>query len=220
MYQNIASAGLVFTTVNDQECALSGIGTCTDSSIVIPAEHMGRRVTMIADMAFAHNHAITSIMVPATVKRLGDYAFAWCHNLHAVTFENNGVHTIGERCFIGCDKLMQLYLGDSLSTIGEKAFAFCSSLCTLALPYGTRTVGHSAFEGCRSLQTVILPETLEKLSDNMFGACISLTSVSLSSLTRSIGYYAFSYCRNLKHINVGNALVDDNAFFGCESLAC
>ena len=219
MQQFKASAGLAFTSINDNECALSGIGTCTDSSIIIPAEHMGRTLTQISDMAFAHNHQITSIMVPPSVKVIGDYAFAWCHNLHAITIENHGVNTIGERCFIGCDKLMQLYLGDSLHTIREKAFAFCASLHTLALPYGTRNVGHSAFEGCRSLETVILPETLETLSDNLFGACISLTTVSLSSLTRSIGYYAFSYCRNLKHINTGNALVDDQAFFGCESLA-
>lgn len=219
MHQIIASAGLAFTSLNENECSLSGIGTCRDSNIVIPAEHMGRAVTQISDMAFAHNHDIISVMIPSSIKHVGDYAFAWCHNLHAVTFENHGVQTIGERCFIGCDKLTQLYLGDSIRAICEKAFAFCASLRTLALPFGTRTVGHSAFEGCRSLETVILPETLEALPDNMFGACISLTSVSLSSLTRSIGYYAFSYCRNLKHINVGNALVDEHAFFGCEALA-
>ena len=219
MYTTHVSTGLDFVALNEHECALSGIGACKDSNIVIPAQHMGRNVTKIADMAFAHNHDIVSIMVPPCVKEIGDYAFAWCHNLHAVTLENHGVQMIGERCFIGCDKLTQLYLGDNLTTIGEKAFAFCSSIRTLALPYGTRMVGHSAFEGCRSLETVILPETLNALPNNMFGACISLTSVSLSSLTRSIGYYAFSYCRNLRHINVGNAMVDEQAFYGCESLA-
>lgn len=220
MHQSLVSAGLSFKVLNDNECALSGIGACKDTCIVIPSEYMGRTVTCIADMAFAHNHEIISVMVPSSVKHVDDYAFAWCHNLHAVTFDNHGVNTIGERCFIGCDKLTQLYLGDSITSISEKAFAFCSSLRTLALPYGTRTVGHSAFEGCRSLETVILPETLNNLPNNMFGACISLTSVSLSALTQSIGYYAFSYCRNLKHINVGNAQVDEFAFYGCEALAC
>lgn len=220
MYTKTVSTGLLFTALNDHECALSGIGTCTDDHLVIPEQHMGRAVTQITDMAFAHNHDIISVLIPSTIKHVGDYAFAWCHNLHAVTIENHGVSKIGERCFIGCDKLTQLYLGDCLTTIGEKAFAFCASIRTLALPYGTRTVGHSAFEGCRSLETVILPETLNTLPNNMFGACISLTSVSLSSLTRSIGYYAFSYCRNLRHINVGNAVVDEQAFYGCESLAC
>lgn len=219
MYANTASVGLAYSALNEHECTLSGIGTCKDSNIVIPEFHMGRRVVGIADMAFAHNHDIVSVMVSSSVKEIGDYAFAWCHNLHAITLENHGVHSIGERCFIGCDKLTQLYLGDSLTTIGEKAFAFCASIRTLALPYGTRLVGHSAFEGCRSLETVILPETLNALPNNMFGACISLTSVSLSALTRSIGYYAFSYCRNLRHINVGNATVDEQAFYGCESLA-
>ena len=219
MQQYVSSVGLTFTKLNDTECALSGIGTCNDQSIVVPTEYMGRIVTQISDMAFAHNHDIVTVLIPSSVKHIGDYAFAWCHNLHAVTMENNGVTFIGERCFIGCDKLTQLYLGDSISSIQEKAFAFCSSLRTLALPYGTRNVGHSAFEGCRSLETVILPETLRALPDNMFGACISLTTVSLSSLTRTIGYYAFSYCRNLRHINVGNAQVHEQAFYGCESLA-
>jgi len=219
MQNTIFSVGLSYTTLNENECALSGIGHCQDTGIVIPVEYMGRKVVQIADMAFAHNHDIVSIMVPPTVKHIGDYAFAWCHNLHAVTFENHGVNTIGERCFIGCDKLTQLYLGDSLIFIGEKAFAFCASMRTLVLPLGTREVGHSAFEGCRSLESVILPESLNSLPDNMFGACISLTSVSLSGRTRTIGYYAFSYCRNLRHIDVGSAIVHEDAFYGCESLA-
>lgn len=219
MQNKAASFGLSFITLNDHECALSGIGNCHDSRIVIPSEYMGRTVVQIADMAFAHNHDIVSIMIPPSVKHIGDYAFAWCHNLHAVTLENRGVNTIGERCFIGCDKLAQLYLGDSLISIGEKAFAFCSSIRTLALPFGTREAGQSAFEGCRSLESVILPESLSTLPNNMFGACISLTSVSLSGRTRSIGYYAFSYCRNLKYVNVGNADVHEDAFYGCESLA-
>ncbi len=219
MQQMKTSAGLVFTAINENECALSGIGTCADRNIVIPTEHMGRTVTQIADMAFAQNSEITSVYVPASVKAIGDYAFAWCHALCSVTFENHGVTAIGERCFIGCDSMSTLYLGDAIRTIGEKAFAFCSSLQTLTLPYGTREVGHSAFEGCRSLASVSLPETLDTLPNNMFGACISLTDVSLSSLTKSIGYYAFSYCRNLRNINVGSALVDEQAFLGCEALA-
>ena len=219
MQQMKASAGLAFTAINDNECALSGIGTCTDSNIVIPVEHMGRRVVSIADMAFAQNHEITSVYIPASVNMISDYAFAWCHGLVSVTIEDHGVRTIGERCFIGCDSMTNLYLGDAIRTIGEKAFAFCASLQTLALPHGTREVGHSAFEGCRSLTSVVLPETLDTLPNNMFGACISLTDVSLSSLTKSIGYYAFSYCRNLRSINTGDALVDEQAFMGCEALA-
>ena len=219
MHQYKASAGLAYTAINEYECALSGIGTCTDRAIVIPTEHMGRRVIAIADMAFAQNHEITSVYIPATVKAIGAYAFAWCHGFVSVTIENNGVKSIGERCFIGCDTMTSLYLGNAIHSIGEKAFAFCVSLLTLSLPHGTREVGHSAFEGCRSLETAILPDTLDSLPSNMFGACISLTNVSLSAMTKSIGYYAFSYCRNLTDINVGNAMVDDQAFWGCDALA-
>ena len=61
MQQIKASAGLKFTAINENECALSGIGTCTDRNIVIPTEHMGRAVTGIEDMAFAHNHEIASV---------------------------------------------------------------------------------------------------------------------------------------------------------------
>ena len=159
MQQIKASAGLAFKAINENECVLSGIGTCTDRNIVIPTLHMGRTVTGIADMAFAHNHEISSVCVPATISMIGDYAFAWCHGLVSVSIENNGVRALGERCFIGCDNMTTLYLGDSIRNIGEKAFAFCASLQTLALPHGTREVGHSAFEGCTSLVSVFLPET-------------------------------------------------------------
>ena len=77
MYAQVASVGLVFTALNEHECALSGIGTCHDNHIVIPMQHMGRNVVGIADMAFSHNHDIVSVMVPSSVKAIGDYAFAW-----------------------------------------------------------------------------------------------------------------------------------------------
>ena len=218
MQEYRASAGLAFTAINENECALSGIGTCADRNIVIPADHMGRTVVAIADMTFAQNREITSVYIPASVKSIGDYAFAWCHALVSVTVENNGVNMIGERSFIGCDSLTQLYLGDCVRGIGEKAFAFCASLQFLSLPFGTKQVGNSAFEGCRSLVSVALPETLDTLPANIFGACVSLTDVSLSAFTKSIGHYAFSFCRNLRTINVGNARVDEQAFMGCEAL--
>ena len=91
MQQIKASAGLAFKAINENECALSGIGTCTDRNIVIPTEHMGRTVTGISDMAFAHNHEIISVYIPASITMIGDYAFAWCHGLASVTMEHHGV---------------------------------------------------------------------------------------------------------------------------------
>jgi len=74
--------GLRFSSNGDGTCVLSGIGECTDSSVVIPEfSPFGERVTEIATMAFYQCESITAVQIPASVTAIGRLAFADCKNL-------------------------------------------------------------------------------------------------------------------------------------------
>ena len=98
-----------------------GIGTCTDTAIVIPEVYMGAPVTAIGDEAFKGNENITSVVIPDSVNTIGEHAFARCKNLAEVTI-GNGVYSIGQYAFFTCKKLTKVTIGSGLAYVGESAF--------------------------------------------------------------------------------------------------
>ena len=76
------SNSLAFASAGDGTCTVIGIGTCTDSCVVIPAySPAGDRVTSISARALYGCKQINAIQIPATVEHIGALAFANCPNL-------------------------------------------------------------------------------------------------------------------------------------------
>ena len=80
------SEGLEFTSNNDGTCYVSGIGTCTDTDIVIPTEYNGMRVTEVGSAAFENYSSLTSIKIPNSVTTIGDDAFLYCSRLTSINY--------------------------------------------------------------------------------------------------------------------------------------
>lgn len=76
-----ASEGLAFTLKDDGTYDLSGIGTCTDTNIVIPSMVDGISVTSINmtgnESVFEDNSSIESIVIPDSVTHL----YSFCYRL-------------------------------------------------------------------------------------------------------------------------------------------
>ena len=102
LYKNPPSEGLSYF-VNGTYAVCSGIGTCTDSQIVIASSYLGFPVTQIAQSAFDADYypqvkGIKSIIVPDTVERIGNYAFYNCNGLEFAVIPKN-VTYIGAYAF-------------------------------------------------------------------------------------------------------------------------
>ena len=123
--------GLKFTlNSNKSSYSVSGIGTCTDSDIVIPCTYNGLPVTSIGSYAFSSCDSLTSITIPASVTSIDSDAFSWCASLTSVTIPDS-VTSIGNNAFDSCDSLTSITIPDSVTSIGDRAFAFCRSLKTV-----------------------------------------------------------------------------------------
>ncbi|MBE6665657.1 MAG: leucine-rich repeat domain-containing protein [Ruminococcaceae bacterium] len=101
------SIGLKFTSNGDGTCYVSGIGTCTDTDIVIPSVYNGERVTSIGSDAFYDCTGLTSITIPDSVTSIGSYAFDSCSGLTSVTI-GNSVTSIGFYAFVRCTGLTSI----------------------------------------------------------------------------------------------------------------
>ena len=216
----VYSEGLEFTSNGDGTCSVSGIGTCTDTDIVIPlTSPAGDSVTTIGFFAFSSCDSLTSVTIPDSVTTIDNYAFSWCYSLTSVTIPDS-VTTIGNQAFSSCDSLTSVTIGDSVTTIGERAFNGCSSLTSVTIPDSVTTIGSYAFSDCTSLTSVTIPDSVTYIGEYAFSYCTSLASITIPDSVTTIGWYAFEDCRNLKSVTIGDSVttIGYGAFASCTSL--
>lgn len=166
------------------------------TSVIIP-----EGVTKIGSNAFAEyfqdESTLTYVRLPSTLEEIGLYAFGDCRNLQ--------INEIPQKCRI----------------IGEGAFHMCRRLCvSLVIPEGIEIIAESAFYGCSSLKTVRLPGTLKAIEFLAFSYCSSLESIQLPEGFEKLGCRAFDECTHLRSINFPSSITEiaSGAFANCVSL--
>ncbi len=68
---------------------VTGIGTCMDEHVVIPATYNGLPVNRIEDSAFQDVAGVYTIYLPNSVTSIGDDAFSGCSNLKTVFYQGD-----------------------------------------------------------------------------------------------------------------------------------
>lgn len=230
------SEGLDYDISEDEKiCTITGIGTCTDTEIVIPHEIQGYTVTAIDYIAFVFSD-ITSVTIPGCVTSIGGSAFAECSKLESVII-CNGVESIIDFAFGACTSLKSIHIPSSVTSIGEGAFSGCTSLESMSV--SPNNPSYYSTESCLievetktlisafndyiipadgsvttigtdafrygDLQSIIIPEGIVCIDEAAFYECPSVTSITIPSSVASIGTDAFGGCTELESITV-----DDN----------
>lgn len=120
--------------VNDYTYTENEDGTITITSytgdaeeLLIPSEIDGKTVSAIGSGIFSPlnggNKTIKKITVPASVKTIGEEAFACATALEEVYIED-GVTEIGDLAFSGCTNLNKITIPKSVEKIGKGAFLY------------------------------------------------------------------------------------------------
>ena len=138
------SNGLQFTSLGDGTCALTGIGVCIDACVVIPEfSPFGDRVVEIAPRALYGVSTVTAIQIPASVRVIGDLAFAACENLIyiSVSAQNTAF----------CDAEGVLYTLDRSVLLAYPAMR-AGEVATISTE--TARIADMAFFGCVYLKSI------------------------------------------------------------------
>lgn len=109
----------------------------TERRIVIPSKIGGLPVNEIGREAFAVKNIanapdIEQIMIPDSVKKIGDRAFSRSE-VRNIIF-GNGVKSIPKEAFLLCRRLENVRLSAVLVSIGESAFRLCENLRYIIFP--------------------------------------------------------------------------------------
>lgn len=223
-----------FLPSEDGTCSIKPLSNAMKTgAVVIPEEVDGFTVISIGANAYASNRNITSIVVPDSIKEIGENAFKGATKI--ANFEAIGVEKIGGGAFYGCTALVTFNAPNAVE-LGDGVFEKCSKLndvkvgasmipanqfkgCTALTDYdftGIETIGDSAFYGCKLLSGIDL-SGVKRIGNSAFRGCTGLTNLSLNGV-ENIGDSAF-YNTGLTSLTLTNiGTVGSSAFKSCSSL--
>ena len=141
-------------------------------------------------IAFPARKAVENFVVPETVTRIGDKAFAGCKRLKSVRIPES-VTEIGDGAFMDCSGIEQMDALGSITEISLNTFMGCEGMVSVAIPETVTRIGRSSFAYCSSLRNVTIPESVTEIDDDAF-CDTALRSVTLLASVKKIGGGAFS----------------------------
>ena len=180
-----------------------------EPSLVIADSLSGKPVVGIASETFQSCDTLMQVVLPDTLRSLGDRAFGWCKNLSTVIF-GKGLREIGWSAFAHCVSLESVTLPDGVRTIGNGAFDGCENLRYASLGKGLKRAGSSLFHQCKNLISADLGSSVERMGEALFADCASLSSVVFPDSLRVLdGEYVgrtFSGCTALTSVAFGKGI--------------
>lgn len=209
-------------------------GSIVSGDLVIPEtannEGVDYTVVEIGEYSFCSkssqsatvNRSLTSVVIPKTVTKIGEWAFSYCKGLKSIEIPNsvkiigqrafcysgiksivipNSVTAIEDNTFLSCDSLTSVEIPNSVTTIGLQAFRF-TAITMLKLPNSVKSIRQQAFSTCAKLGSVELSNSLDSIASGAFRYCEALTSIDIPASVTYLDEKAFASCSNLKAINV------------------
>ena len=183
----------------------------SDPNVVIPDG-----TTRVGNRVFYNNKDINSVMIPASVREIGDFAFARS-SLASVDIPA-GTEKIGYAAFYNCNNLANINVPSSVKEIELGAFdntAFINNWRSIEdgnnflvlgdgvlvaykghgsevdIPASVKTIGPGVFEGNNRIKSVTISNNCKKISEDAFNGCRKLSSIKLPDNLETIEDRAF-----------------------------
>ncbi len=104
-------------------------------------------VTAIAPHAFEGCTALCRVILPASLRQIGEMAFLGCSHLRQLTIPGSVIR-VGTLAFAKCSQLEQVRIEPGVQKLGPSSFSKCSALKRVDIPASVTQFGGGVFFGC------------------------------------------------------------------------
>ena len=210
-----ASKGLEYEINADgKTCTITGIGSCTDTDLIIPETIDGYRVTKIGGSAFQNCMSLTSVVIASSITSIDYQAFYGCYRLvevinkskHINLKEDYDINVMTRFYALSISNCDDDYVSKLTNDNGYIVFSddnykilvgYNGTETDLVLPTYITDINQYAFYYCPSLTSIVIPDSVTSIGQCAFFGCTSLMSVVTGKSLSSIGSYAFNGCYTL-----------------------
>ena len=168
---------------------------------------------LVPESCFYDATGLETVILPDTVKNIGNYAFRNCRSLSSFTF-HEGLEEIHFGAFDNT-ALTGITLPSTLTACGN-AFR-TKSLKKVTFAEGTELIPDSCLYDATGLETVILPDTVKTIGSFAFKNCRSLSDFTFHEGIEKIEYGAFDNTA-LAKITLPSTLTDSSNAFRTKTL--
>ena len=175
--------------------------TDENGNVTIPEKVGGKPVTAINHWAFFDISGLRNVIIPNSVKTIGDNAFKFCSGLESIVIPDS-ITEIGKSAFYECASLSQVALSKSISKINDFTFCCCCNLKSIDIPNSVVSIGEDAFQNCNQLKSIDIPNSVVSIGEGAFQNCNQLKTIDIENGVVEIGNEAFLWCENLEKIKL------------------
>lgn len=104
-------------------------------------------VVAIAPRAFEGCAALRRVILPESLRQIGEMAFSGCSHLRLLTIPG-GVQRVGTLAFAKCSQLERVRIEPGVVQLGPSCFSKCAALKRVEMPTSVTQIGGGAFFGC------------------------------------------------------------------------
>ena len=226
------SEGLEYYSVGDGTCYVSGLGSCTDSYVVIPrTSPSGEVVVGIKSRAFRRKSHLTGISIPSTVIDIQSSAFSGCDSLQYTV--EDGIYYLGNKAnpYFALIKTADMFwsysrINPNTKVIAAEAFQNAmieEESISLTVPDGVRSICDDAFH--YKMNMISVPDTLINLGDYVFRGDMVCNeydnALYIGNVTNPYLILIKAKDRSISscEINVNTKFICRTAFYECKNLA-
>ena len=244
LYAKVSQTNFIFIPIANEWAVLDGDIQLT-GDIELPEQYLGWPVTAVFANGFAGGEFITSVIIPPSIKYIGENAFNNCYSLSDIIFASSETPEIDKEAFNGTEwyemqedglvyingnhlycykgempENTTIILSEQTKSLGAMAFANQFGLAEIALPNTLATIGYEAFKNCVNLSQIIIPNSVTTIGKEAFYNCSGLVSATLSNALTIIKNSTFYNCTLLSEIVFSTSLrtIEPYSFYNCESL--
>ncbi|MDE7442860.1 MAG: leucine-rich repeat domain-containing protein, partial [Muribaculaceae bacterium] len=149
--------------------------------------------------AFEGCSKINEIILPASLKSIGNYAFYNCSRLEKIQLPSD-LNTMGIGAFWRCRLLTSIKIPEGITKIANQAFYGCEYLTSVELPSSLTAIGSEVFKNCSNLKHIMIPDSVTNIDYGVFSGCSSLSSIELPKALKKVCKNLFYGCKNLRDI--------------------